>query len=101
MDSMIIREFTEDKLRKIIREELTSIKNNNEQEEKPEKFYTTEELAEKFMVRKETIRAWTKNGKIRGKKIGRRNLYTEEEVEKALNYIKPSIELQLKQIMKR
>jgi excisionase family DNA binding protein len=52
------------------------------------KFYTIPETAQAFRVTPQTIRAWIKQGKLRGQRIGRPILITESNLREFLRATK-------------
>jgi excisionase family DNA binding protein len=53
------------------------------------KFYTVTEAAKGLQVTTQTVRAWIKQGKLRGQRIGRPILITEENLKE---FLAPSTE---------
>jgi excisionase family DNA binding protein len=47
-------------------------------------YYSTEELADKLKVHRQTIWRWCKEGKLKPKKIGRKNLFKESDIKSLL-----------------
>lgn len=50
-----------------------------------EKLYSRDEVASLFKISLPTLWRWEKNGQIKGKKVGGRVLYTENEIKRLLN----------------
>lgn len=46
----------------------------------PDRYLTTEEVAERFRTSPATVRYWKHIGKIKGFRVGKRTLYEESEV---------------------
>lgn len=71
-------------LRGIVSNEVSKVLQQKEQEKKPEKTYTRDEVCEIAHVSKVTLWKKTKSGEIRATKIGRRVVYMETELKKIL-----------------
>lgn len=74
----------EEWLRGIVSNEVAKVLHQQEQEKKPEKTYTRDEVCEIAHISKPTLWKKTKSGEIRATNIGRRVVYLESEVKKIL-----------------
>jgi excisionase family DNA binding protein len=75
------------RLRKILIDEL---KPQTVQQNSSPTYLTRAQVAQKLSITLFTVNEWTKKGKLSGYRIGRRVLYKENEVDKALTPIKTS-----------
>lgn len=74
----------EEWLRGIVSNEVAKVLQQQEQEKKPEKTYTRDEVCEIAHISRPTLWKKTKSGEIRATKIGRRVVYLETELRKLL-----------------
>lgn len=78
----------------MLREEIENyfLKNPiSSQEKTATKFLTRYQVADKYHITLPTIKAWTLQGKIKGYRIGRRVLFKETEIDKAVDEIRVTI----------
>jgi excisionase family DNA binding protein len=54
-----------------------------------EKFYTTVEVADRLRIHPQTLREWIRDGIVRARRIGRRLLFTEADIQAALKEMTP------------
>lgn len=71
-------------LRGIVSNEVSKVLQQKEQEKKPEKTYSRDEVCERLKISKPTLWKKTKKGEIKATKIGRRVVYSESEVNRLL-----------------
>lgn len=50
-----------------------------------EKLYDTSEVAGYFKVHPKTVQKWIKNGKLKGRKVARKWLFTGAQIQEVLN----------------
>lgn len=74
-----------EKMRKIIREEVTFALRTAALVKTPEKSYTIAEFCKRFQISKPTLYEWIKAGKITPVKIGRRVYFNRKDVEALLD----------------
>ena len=74
----------EEWLRAIVNNEVSKVLQEKEQEKKPEKTYSRDEVCKLAHISKPTLWKKTKSGEIRATNIGRRVVYRESEVKKLL-----------------
>ncbi|WP_236973798.1 helix-turn-helix domain-containing protein [Membranihabitans maritimus] len=76
---------TGETIRDIVREEIEqALIKNAEQTKKQKEYLTRKQTAAKLHITLPTLHQYTKEGLINNKRIGRRVLYSMDEVEKAL-----------------
>lgn len=79
-----VEEFFE-KIRTTVRDEITFLKSLDDESEK--KFLTRKETATRLRITLPTLNSYTKNGVLKGQRIGYRVLYREEDVTAAIKEI--------------
>ena len=89
MDAMKILEQAlpaiESWLRATVSDEVSKVLEADRQKRKYVKQYTREETAEKLGISLPTLWSWTKTGRINAVYIGRKPMYTEEEINRVLH----------------
>lgn len=85
--SIIIQNITTDQLKEVIREVISEETQRIHSKEAEPTYYTREEVANKLNIALSTLHEYTREGKIKAHKIGRRVLYTEENLHNALKEV--------------
>jgi excisionase family DNA binding protein len=71
-------------IREIIHDEVTKALQADREKKQYVKQYTREETAQMLNISLPTLWAWTKSGKINAVHIGRKPMYTEEEINRIM-----------------
>jgi len=91
MDKVILSPIPMDELlqqlREIVREEIAAAKLSQQPNDTKVSYLSRKELAEKYHITLPTLSSWTKLGKVKAYRIGRRVLYKEQEVDQSLKLI--------------
>lgn len=72
-------------LRATVSDEVNKVLEADRQKRKYVKQYTREETCEKLGIALSTLWAWTKSGRINAVHIGKKPMYTEEEINRVLH----------------
>lgn len=85
MEKGIIIQLSAEEFKQIIADIVAKVLEEKMSKLIPEaqKYFTRQEVAEKFHVTLATIHSWINTGKIKAVKIGRRTLFDQSEVENA------------------
>lgn len=73
-------------LREIVREEISQSPKASQSAADP-KYLSRQEVADLFKITLPTLKDWTRSGRIKAYRIGRRVLYTPQDVQAALKQI--------------
>lgn len=77
-------------IKEVIRDEVLAALEEDRERKKPDKMYNRDEVCELLHISKPTLWKKTANGDIKATRIGRRVLYSEDEIQKYLEREKRS-----------